>query len=79
MKRTGPLSKTQEKIWLFLLGFIADNDFAPTRKEIGKHLKYKGNWVVEAVGFHLRAMESKGYLKLAHDATVRRGIEIVTK
>lgn len=79
IKRKGPLSATQEIIWGFLLGFIDEKGYAPTRREIGIHLKYTGAWVVEMVGHHLRAMETKGYLKLAHDATVRRGIEIVTK
>ncbi len=79
IRRKGPLSPVQEKIWCFILGFIDERGYAPTRKEIGIHLTYKGNWVVEMVGHHLRAMEEKNYLKLAHDATVRRGIEIVTK
>lgn len=34
-----PLTKREEDVFAYILGYIVDNGFAPTRQEIGDHFK----------------------------------------
>lgn len=60
MKRL-PLTKTEEKIWSFVLGYISDYGHAPTRQEIANKFGYNNR---QSADYFLKNMESKGYFKL---------------
>lgn len=55
-----PLSKREDKVWTYILGYFADNEYSPTRQEIA-----------DGVGFNHRNeatkcvnnMVKKGWLK----------------
>lgn len=68
----GPLTQAQEKVWAYILGYISDNNYPPTRQEIAEKLECtRGN--VEVL---LRFLERKGYIKLTPPLK-SRNIEIV--
>ena len=56
-----PLSKTEDKIWGYLLGYISDNGYSPTKSEIAVRFKLKSD---QAVHYFLKRMETKGYILL---------------
>ena len=74
-KKGLPLSITQKKAWGFLLGYITDNGYAPTRREIGLALGYPEASAVQSANDLLLHMEEKGYIKL--DRHKHRGIQLV--
>lgn len=73
-KKTGfPLSKRQNEVWGFILGYLSDNGYPPTRREIATHMDI----TVPGVQNHLAMMVDKGYLKINERAW--RGIEIIQR
>jgi len=54
------LTPKQKKILDFITSWHKENGFAPSLEEIGKHFKLKA---VSTVHQHIKALQSKGYLK----------------
>lgn len=55
-----PLTKTQNLIFEFIKGFIDENSYSPTSKDIQKRFDFKS---VNAAFEHLKWIEKKGYIK----------------
>lgn len=59
MKRQLPLTKRQCEILNFIKGFISDNDYAPSYREIAKSLQLSS---VATVAEYINVIEQKGHL-----------------
>ena len=57
---TTPLTARQKQVLDFIHGSIEDRGYAPTLREIARHLKIDGTRAVEK---HVAALERKGHLK----------------
>lgn len=66
------LAPRQQQVLAFITGFIAENGYPPTLREIAAHLKISGTL---GVSKHLEALERKGYLR--REANSSRGIALV--
>ena len=67
-----PLTEQQQTVLTFVTGFVEENGFPPTLREIGDAI---GHVNVNAVRGHLAALEKKGYITKAPDKA--RSIQIV--
>ena len=56
-----PLTKTEEKVWAYLLGYITDNQYAPTRQEVAIKMGFGSRQMAQ---FVLSNLERKGRIKL---------------
>lgn len=68
------LTKRQGEVFEFLLGFLADNGYPPTIREIREAFHLKSN---RGVVDHLRALERKGYIRRGKGSS--RAIEMLNK
>jgi len=59
MKRQLPLTKRQTEILSFIKGFISENDYAPSYREIAKSLELSS---VATVAEYITVIEQKGHL-----------------
>lgn len=66
------LTATQNRVMDFIRGFMASNDYAPTRAEIATAMGYRS---ANAAQDHLRALQRKGWVKVIPH--VGRGIRLV--
>lgn len=66
-----PLTKKQEDVYSYVAGYITDDGYAPTRREIGDKL----NISEQAVSAHLREIKNKGWIKFTGGGW--RNIELV--
>lgn len=71
-----PLSKTEDKIWGYILGYIEDNGYPPTRWEIGTKLGIQERTRVQTVQTYLGRMATKGYIKIDPPKATRNIIPI---
>lgn len=71
-----PLSKQEQKVWKYILGYFSDNGYSPTRKEIGVELGYKLNGAPIAQTY-LKNMAAKGYIKFKPEFKSRNIIILV--
>ncbi len=67
------LTKRQKQILDFIIGFIADNGYAPTFQEIGEYFDLSSPATVHQ---HIKALEEKGYLKSEYNA--KRSLEVLS-
>ena len=65
------LTQRQREILSYIAGYISQQGFPPTLKEIGAHF---GISSTNAVSDHLKALARKGYLKRASDRSRAMGI-----
>lgn len=68
---TENLTKTQKRILSFITDCVRLKGFPPTMREIGERL---GITAPSSVAYHLRLLESKGFLK--RSASVSRGLSL---
>lgn len=66
------LTKKQRAIFDFIVGFIDDNGFAPSYREIAEHFNLSS---VATVSDHVRSLATKGYLRTTEGEA--RAIEIM--
>ena len=66
-----PMTDKQQEIYDFVVRFIAEKGWAPTRAEIGENFGYGANNAVE----QLKAIEKKGYIALGPG--IGRGIRVL--
>lgn len=66
------LTQRQKQVLQFITSFSGDNGYAPSQREIARHLNVSGTLPVMK---HLGALERKGYIKRDH---VNRGITLKT-
>ncbi|MGB9082431.1 MAG: transcriptional repressor LexA [Desulfuromonadaceae bacterium] len=66
------LTQRQNQVLQFITSFTGDNGYAPSQREIARHLNVSGTLPVMK---HLGALERKGYIKRDH---VNRGITLTT-
>jgi repressor LexA len=67
------LTKRQKQILDFIIGFIAEHDYAPTFQEIGDYFDLSSPATVHQ---HIKALEDKGYLKSEYNA--KRSLEVLS-
>jgi repressor LexA len=67
------LTLRQKQVLEFITSFSGDNGYAPSQREIARHLNVSGTLPVMK---HLTALERKGYIKRDH---VNRGITLAMK
>jgi len=73
MIRKLPLTDREQKIWGYILGYMADNGYSPTRQEIADSLKFNNRQIVQV---HLVNMMKKGYVDLKGRGW--RNIKVIT-
>jgi len=66
------LTEKQKEIFDYIVDYVQENGFPPTREEIAKNFNLKQK---ASVGHQLQALEKKGFIKIINK--VARGIEIV--
>lgn len=54
-----PLTEKQEEIYSFIVGFMRENGFSPTIREIQRHFNYNSS---NSVVSQLTKIEKKGYI-----------------
>lgn len=71
-----PMHQTTRELWAYLLGYLADNEVAPTAREIAEHFsEVRGaTYSTEWARYALKALEEKGLIKLIPNK--HRGIEL---
>ena len=69
-KAENDLTQRQNQVLQFITSFSGDNGYAPSQREIARHLNVSGTLPVMK---HLGALERKGYIKRDH---VNRGITL---
>lgn len=74
MNRVNGLTKRQGEVFEFLLGFLAENGYPPTIREIRGAFHLRSN---RGVVDHLRALERKGYIR--RDKGSSRAIEVLRR
>ncbi len=74
MAASRDLPKRQKAVWLYIVKFCHNKGYAPTYREIAEGLEMAS---VSTVVYHLKALEKKGYIRLA--ANLARGIELLIK
>lgn len=67
-KKKLPLTEKEAEVWRYILGYITDNGYAPTRTEIGLHFGYSRQGAEAKV----QNIAHKGYIKFG------RGIRNIT-
>lgn len=67
------LTQRQKQVLQFITSFSGDNGYAPSQREIARHLNVSGTLPVMK---HLGALERKGYIRRDH---VNRGITLAVK
>ena len=67
-----PLTQRQAEILKLIQSFVEDTGFPPTRSDIARALNFKSTNAAED---HLRALERKGHIKIAHGTS--RGIQLL--
>lgn len=67
------LSRRQQRILEFVNGYVTENGYPPSIREIGAAV---GISSTSAVSYHLRRLEEKGYI--GRDREVSRGLKIVS-
>jgi len=67
-----PLTKKQKEILDFAIGFINENGYAPSYREIGEYFKLSS---VATVAEHINTLKTKGYLENS-DPGCARSIQI---
>lgn len=72
-KKRLPLSAKEQEVWAYILGYIAENDYPPTRLEIGRKFGY----TTQGAESKIQNMVAKGYIKLISGKI--RNIEPVIK
>ena len=70
----GSLTKRQSEILKFITGFMKDNDYSPSYREIADGLGLSSPSTIHQ---HLQVMKSKGFLSINADAA--RGVELTNK
>jgi repressor LexA len=65
------LTKKQSTVLEFLISFIAENGFPPSRVEIARHFKFVPN----AANDHLQSLKRRGAIDLVPG--VARGIRVI--
>jgi repressor LexA len=65
------LTDRQQEVLTYIESFIEHHGWAPTRKEICDHFKFKSS---NAANDHLISLEKKGYIQLGRATS--RGIKI---
>lgn len=68
-----PLSAKQTEVYAYVAGYITDNGYAPTRREIVEKL----NISEQAVSAHLREIKNKGWIRFTDGGW--RNIELIPK
>ncbi len=68
--RIPALTTIEEKIWMYLLGFIAENKKSPTNTEIAIHFEISR----QAINIYLQKLQRKQYIR---STGKMRGIEII--
>jgi SOS-response transcriptional repressor LexA len=66
-----PLTKKQEDVYVYVAGYITDEGYAPTRREIVAKLCISE----QAVSAHLREIKNKGWIKFTSGGW--RNIELI--
>jgi repressor LexA len=66
------LTQRQSEVFKFLIGFLAENGYPPTIREIREAFRLKSN---RGVVDHLKALEKKGYIR--RDKRSSRAIEVL--
>lgn len=61
MRSRLPLTKTEEKVWAYLLDFYQENQYMPTRQEVAIAMKFGTRQMAQ---FVLSNLERKGRIKL---------------
>jgi repressor LexA len=72
LKTGNDLTQRQNQVLQFITLFSGDNGYAPSQREIARHLNVSGTLPVMK---HLGALERKGYIRRDH---VNRGITLIT-
>ncbi len=66
------LTETQEKVFKFLIEFINENGYPPTRKEVSKHFNWKSANSAEE---YLQKLAKAGKIEIQKN--ISRGIKII--
>jgi len=74
MKKRLPLTKKEEKVWGYILGYITDNEYPPTIMEIAE---IAGSPNHQTGLYFVQQLEDKGYI--ARTRGKWRNISIVEK
>ena len=72
-----PLTELEKKAWGYILGYMTDNPYAPTRQEIATAMGYNLSSGRAMAQHFLRQLEKKGFIKFGK--TGWRNIELNTK
>lgn len=72
MKRSRPLTEKQQAVLDYIKGYMAERGCPPTTYEIAHAFGWKSD---NAAQEHLKALQKKGFIKLARGTT--RGIRVV--
>lgn len=68
-----PLSEKQREIYAYVAGYITDQEYAPTRREISERLGISH----QAITAHLREIKNKGWISFKDGG--HRNIELIPK
>lgn len=76
-KREMPLTKREQDIYAFILGYIVDNGWSPTRQEIADNFKFSPT----ASQKFLDALSDKGKIRLlkGEGKRINRNIVLINK
>lgn len=69
-----PLTSRQQAILSFIEGFIDENEYPPTIRDIQSHLGISSTSVVD---YNLKVLEERGYIR--RNRNISRGIELVRR
>lgn len=74
MKTRLPLTKKEEQVWGYILGYISDREYSPTAREIAEHA---GSNNQQTGQYFIQQLVNKGYLKIEKGKW--RNIRIIEK